>query len=347
VALSDDQKAMLRLLAQREQGYDDIASLTGGSVDDVRAKVRDSLAALDTGLSDDQKAILRLLAQREEGYGDIAALTGGDVEAVRAKVRSALAELGAEAKPAERAPEPPPPPPKAEPKPPPAPAPKAAATPPKPAAKAAPKAAPKLKLPEDQGARRALVAGGAAVVVIVLLLVTGVLGGSDGGSSDSTTASTTGGESAPEGGGTPTANGKEPTQAVLTAVDGSDAKGQALFGREGKAVVMLLGAKGLPQAPQGQSYTVSLVRSGEERLPLVATKASKSGVVSGRFQIAAQVLGLLAGGFDTMELSIVPDDELRTALKQARTAKKPPNYGGTTILEGPVTGPIVEAGEEG
>jgi pyruvate/2-oxoglutarate dehydrogenase complex dihydrolipoamide acyltransferase (E2) component len=47
VALSDDQRAMLRLLAQREQGYDDIAALMGISVDDVRARVRDALAQLE------------------------------------------------------------------------------------------------------------------------------------------------------------------------------------------------------------------------------------------------------------------------------------------------------------
>ena len=56
------------------------------------------------------------------------------------------------------------------------------------------------------------------------------------------------------------------------------------------------------------------------------------------------MLGLLAAGFDTMELSIVPNDELRTALAKARTAKKG-QLGGTPVLEGPVTGPIVEAGE--
>ena len=43
MALTDDQRAMLRLLAQREQGYDDIAALMGLSVDEVRAKVKDAL----------------------------------------------------------------------------------------------------------------------------------------------------------------------------------------------------------------------------------------------------------------------------------------------------------------
>ncbi len=45
--LSDDQRALLRLLAQREQGYEDIAALKGMSVDEVRDEVRDALAAMD------------------------------------------------------------------------------------------------------------------------------------------------------------------------------------------------------------------------------------------------------------------------------------------------------------
>jgi len=47
MALSDDQKALLRLLAQREQGYDDIAALKGLSVDQVRAEVREALVEMD------------------------------------------------------------------------------------------------------------------------------------------------------------------------------------------------------------------------------------------------------------------------------------------------------------
>ena len=44
MALTDDQRAMLRLLAQREQGYEDIAALMGLSVEEVRVKVREALA---------------------------------------------------------------------------------------------------------------------------------------------------------------------------------------------------------------------------------------------------------------------------------------------------------------
>jgi hypothetical protein len=46
MALSDDQRALLRLLAKREEGYEDIAALKGLSVEQVRAEVSDALAEL-------------------------------------------------------------------------------------------------------------------------------------------------------------------------------------------------------------------------------------------------------------------------------------------------------------
>jgi hypothetical protein len=301
--------------------------------------------------------MLRLLAQREQGYDDIAALMGLSVDEVRAKVKEALAALdeGGAAPPPTPEPEPPAakPPPPSPPEPtPPEPAPKPPA--PKPAPRAAKLPRPK-GLPQDQGALRGLMAGGAVVLVIVLLLVTGVFGGGDDGGSGSGTAASettspesTSGETGASGeAGLPATGGKEPTQAVLKPVNGSGASGQALFGRSEQNVVLLLAAKGLKPSPAGQSYTLSLVRSPTERLPLIATKVGKQGVISGRFQVAAQVLGLLAGGFDEMEVSLVPNDELKVALAQARKNQKAPNYGGEAVLAGPVTGPIVEAGEKG
>lgn len=348
MALSDDQKAMLRLLAQREQGYDDIASLTGSGIDEVRSKVKQAIARLDGTLSGDQRAMLRLLAQREEGYGDIAALTGSSVEDVRARVKDALAGLEGEAGAAKPVPPPAPPeptPPPVEPEARPAPAPK----PPPKTERAAPKEAAKksspggLKLPEDKGAMRALAAGAAVVLVIVLLLVTGALGGDDGGSDPTATT----GESPPSTeANLPTGGEKVPTQAVLEPVGGLDAGGRALFGRDGQAVVLLLRADGLPPSPKGRSYTVSLVRSAEERLPLIATKVGADGVINGQFQVAAQVLGLLAAGFDEMEVSLVDDDTLRVALAQAQKEGKAPAYGGATVLRGDVTGPIVAGAED-
>ena len=323
---------MLRLLAQREQGYGDIAALMGIGVDDVRSRVRESLDSLDGSPGADQRAMLRLLAQREEGYGDIAALMGIGVDDVRSRVRGALAALDGE--PAPAAPKPPPATPEraAEAAPPKAPAPRPSAREGRASTSRGSRRveAPKwLRLPEDRRARIGLLAVGVVVLVLVVLLVTGSFSGSSGSSGTSGAANAK----------------KAPTQAVLKSVDGSGAVGQALFGRSGQSVVLLLSAKGLSPSPPGSSYTVSLSRGPGERLPLVATKVGKSGTIAGRFQVAPEVLGLLASGFDEMDVSLVGDRRLKVALAQARKTRKAPAYGGVETLRGTITGPIVEAGE--
>jgi hypothetical protein len=47
VPLSDDQKAMLRVLAQREEGYEDMAALMGISVEELRRRVKEALSEVD------------------------------------------------------------------------------------------------------------------------------------------------------------------------------------------------------------------------------------------------------------------------------------------------------------
>lgn len=139
--LSDDQKAMLRLLAQREQGYDEMAALMGLSVEEVRAKVRDALAQL-------------------EGEGKpTPPVPPPPAAGPKASAPPEPAEVG-------------PPPPEPEtterferaPKPP--------ARPPH---RAGP---PRPSLPADRGARAALISGAGVVIVLVVLLLTGALDGS-------------------------------------------------------------------------------------------------------------------------------------------------------------------------
>ncbi len=321
---------MLRLLAQREQGYEDIAALMGLSVEEVRTRVKEALAELE-----------------ESGAGEAAQAPPPPAQAPPAEP---VAEAPSEPEPKPAAPEP-----KAEeapaPEPKDAPAPKAD-PPPKPAApKAKPAAAAsggsrsiKAALPKDKGAMRGLAAGVAVVLVLVVLLVSGVFGGSDDSGSETTSAETAANPAETTNTGSETSGSPEATQAFLKPVDGGDASGRAVFGRSGQDVVLLVKAEGLDPSPQGQSYTVSLARTSGQRLPLIATKENKSGEVLGRFQVAPQILGLLASGFDQMELSLVPDDELATALNAAKKSKSAPTYGGTTVLQGTVTGPIVSAG---
>jgi hypothetical protein len=314
-------------------------------------------------MSDDQKALLRLLAQREEGYEDIAALMGLSVDEVRRRVREAVAELN-ETAPAVRdedspaagpvvAGDPPPPPvakassgavapttPPAEKRTAPAPAPARA-----PAATVSrqPRPKPQLSMPKD---RRRLVEliGGAVVVILVLLFATGAIdiGGGDDSDSDSGSDATSAATDVAKG-------STKLTQAILQPVDGGEAKGLAVFARSKGSVLLLLQAESLEPAGKGQAYAVSLSRSPTERIPIAITRVPQSGTIEAQYPIPSEALGLLANGFDQMEVSLVSNAELKAALAEAGKEQKAPTYAGEDILRGEVTGPIVNvaAKEEG
>ena len=217
----------------------------------------------------------------------------------------------------------PPRPPPHQPPPEPAPAPK------RPKAKPAPS-----KSPLQNKRLLAQVGGCVAIVLLLVLFASGVIdvGGSDEGDSG-------GSETTPTA-VNPTSNSKVPTQAILKGVDGSDAEGRAIFGRLKDQVLLVVAAKGLPPSPQGSSYAISLARSSDERIPIAATKVAKAGTISGQFQVPATALSLLASGFDEMEVSLVANDELRAAVTQAQQKKKTPQFEGTDVLRGTVTGPV-------
>ena len=292
--------------------------------------------------------MLRLLAQREEGYEDIGALMGLSVSEVRARVRDALAELesgDAQAPPASA-----PAPGQSE-----APAPEPAPQPTRPAAA---EAAPRKARPTRESAAGALgrslqgnrrlqagVIGCALLVVLLVLFATGVIDVGGSSSSEAPTAANPPSSEAPTA-VNPTSSSKVPTQAVLKGVGGSEAEGRAIFGRLKSQVLLVVAAKGLPPSPQGSSYAISLARSPEERIPIAASTVGKSGTISGQFQVPATALGLLASGFDEIEVSLVTNGELRVAVTEAQKQKKTPQFKGTDVLRGPVTGPVVENAEE-
>jgi outer membrane biosynthesis protein TonB len=301
------------------------------------------------GLTDDQKAMLRLLAQREEGYDDIAALMGISVEEVRERVKEALAEVESPAaEPAVVTPAPPEvatppvqPAATAEPEP--------AATPPPPernaAATTAPTPAarrstqiPSLKLPKDRGALIGLAAG---ALVVVLLIVVLVVGGGDGGSDSATST-----EGSVAEGISATAEDKSLTQAVLSADDGSDATGQAIFGRFKKKVLLQVTGEGLEPSASGESYAVWLSNSGRAMVPVGTARVEDAGQLAARFEVPPAVLVLVArGAFDEIDVTRTVDSRLSAAIAQARKTESESAYTGTPVLSGKITGPLVGAGK--
>ncbi len=326
-------------------------------------------------LSDDQKAILRLLAQRgAAGYEDLSALLGISVGEVHARAKDAAAALEAEGIPAPSIPEPgagdgdspsvakdgeappgesPPPAEAAKPKKP---------TPPAPAAEkplALPKGEPKpplkreLKLLEGRGLW-AILAGVAIVVLFVVFILVG--GGDDGGDSGdgSTTASSdscklTGKAPEPTGKNVEALaiaavkTGKNVTRAVLNPVDGSEAKGLAVFGRVKNSLALQVAAEGLP--PSGEcGYTIWLAASEDKMLPLASTKAVKNGAINAQVEVPIEVLAYLANEtFGQLAVTRTDESQLKASLAQATKEKQAPVYTGTEVLRGSIRGPIVGA----
>jgi outer membrane biosynthesis protein TonB len=335
-------------------------------------------------LSDEQNAMLRLLASGEQGYDDIAALMGLSVTEVRAKVVGALAQLEAEGKPVPNVPSPvpggakpaaetAPTAPEAVPEPPadePAPTPKSAEapsepepgiaepTPPKAAAAATPPPSPPpsggrtITLPSGRGAW--LLGGGVAAIVVIVVVILLVSGGSSDNSSSTSSGSTTpsaetgANENAAENeaGSESTTGTKQPTVAKLVAVDGSEAEGQATFGRIKHKLALAIEATGLEPTTAGTSYTVWLAQSPTKMLPLASTAVKASGKGAGdiaaEFEVPVEVLAYLANG-TFAELAITRTDEaqLHAAIKLAKKEKTTPAYTGEEVLHGQITGPIV------
>jgi hypothetical protein len=290
--------------------------------------------------------MLRLLAQREQGYEDMAALMGVSVEELRGRVKEALSELEKEG---QELPQLPPEPgaPKAEPEPP-----KAAAPAPPPVAgeppelsATPPKRRPGLSMPSSKGARIGIAAVAAAVVVVVVLLL--VLGG--GSSNSSNTASVA---EAPSGSAVSEATeaaekgstNKEVTKAVLSAEDGSEAQGIAIFGRVKNKLALQIVAEGLEQLPTGQSYAIWIAASPTRMLPLAASPVNKKGQIASQFEVPTELLAYLANEtFDEIAVTKASVSQLNATLKTAAKTKQAPSYTGTPVMRGTITGPIIGA----
>jgi hypothetical protein len=329
VALSDEQNAMLRLLASGEQGYADIAALLGQSEDEVRAKVVGALAQLQ--------------AEGKPAPDVPPPIPGGAKPA--AEVTPPEPEPPAET-PAggEESPEPvvadavAPSPPKPGPTPPPAgPPPSGGRT---------------ITLPSARGAW--MLGGGIVaaivVIVVVILLVSGGGGGGGGSSTASTEAPTTpAAESKAEEGEaeTTTAGAKPATEAPLKAVDGSGAEGFASFGRVKNKLALQIEATGLEPTEEGTtSYAIWLAESPRKMIPLASTGVKASGkgaeTIAAQFEVPVEILGYLASGtFDQIAVTKVDNKRFETAIEVATKHKTTPTYYGDEVLRGTISGPIV------
>jgi hypothetical protein len=313
VALSEDQKAILRLLAQRgAAGYEDLAALLGTSVEDVHARAKGAAEQLES-------EGIPAPAVPEPGGG------GGRAP------EPAAPEPPKAVEPPDLPPHPPEPP-NAAPEPPPA-LPKG---PPKPSLRK------ELKLLENRGLWAIL----AGVAIVVLFVVFVIDPGGGGDSSSTSTSAETAAETSPETSGT-AANGKELTQAVLNPVDGSEASGKAIFGRVKNRLALQVFAEGLQQTGSGESYTIWLAASPQKMLPLASAQVKADGQIRAQIEVPTEILAYLANEtFGQLAITRTDESQLKASLAKATKEKKAPLYTGTEVLRGTVTGPIVGLAKE-
>jgi hypothetical protein len=212
-----------------------------------------------------------------------------------------------------------------------------------------------LKLLEGRGLW-ALLAGVAIVVLFLVFIFAG--GGDDSGSDDSgSTASADSCETTAKA-PTPTGknlqalavaavnsgkNGKETTRAVLNPVDGSEARGLAIFGRVKNSLALQVAAEGLPPGG-GCGYTIWLAASPQKMLPLASTEVEKDGVISAQVEVPVEILAYLANEtFGQIAITRTDESQLKASLARATDEKDAPQYTGTEVLRGSVRGPIVGA----
>ena len=324
MALSDDQKAILRLLSQQgSAGYEDLSALMGISVAEVHRRAKDAAAALEA-------EGIPAPPIPEPGGGAGSPSVAKDGEAPPGEpAPPAPAPKPAAAKPAAPTPKPKPALPKGKPKPP---------------------LKKELKLLEGRGLWAIL--AGVAIVVLFLIFIF-ASGGDDDSGDDSTTASAdsckvTGKAPKPSGKNVEALavaavkTGKEVTRAVLNPVDGSEASGLAVFGRVKNSLALQIAAEGLP--PSACGYTIWLAASPQKMLPLASTKVTKNGAINAQVEVPVEVLAYLANEtFGQLAITRTDESQLKASLAAATKERQAPEYTGTEILRGNVRGPIVGA----
>ncbi len=303
MGLSDDQRAMLRLVAQRgEQGYEDIAALKGLSVEEVRAQVATALAQLD-----EEGALAGSAAAPEKPEAAAAPEPAKAAEPTPSEPKAQTSAPAAK-------PKPPPPPPK-EP------------------------GSSKFSMPTGTGLRAAI----AGVVIVVALVVIIVIVSGGGGGDDSTTSSSSGAQTTASGNQpatnskqvtkailTPVGGSDAKGVAIFGRFKNKLALELAAEGLEqtakGTSYTVWLAAspqKMLPLASTAVPKSGKVGAQFEVPVEVLAYLADET--------------------FSDIVITKTDDATLEASLSTATKEEKAPAYTGETVLSGIVTGPVVGA----
>ncbi|MEZ5073702.1 MAG: hypothetical protein R2691_02570 [Solirubrobacterales bacterium] len=319
MGLQGDQRALLQLLCERGQSYEDIAGLLGGAPDDVHERARAALAEVGGADPDAEVGLTDYLLGQADPIGRADAIRHlqSDPAALdlARRIQAALAEIAPEAR---------------------------QPTLPEPRGKRRKAALPdRSEAPaagvEPAGAeadaavrrRRALLAGLVAlgvVLVFAILAAAGTFSGSDSGS-DGTTATTA------------TDVERNITTVPLKPVGGSGVAGKTVFGlvSDPQQLYVDVDVQGLdPNLERGKSYLVWLMVGDSAGYPIDRLEADPNGGFSGRLAVPTPIAVVVGNQARSVRISATPVGRLQSEIEQATEQKVP-------IL--PFTGKELASGE--
>ncbi len=337
--LQGDQRALLQLLYERGQSYDDISGLLGVPVDEVRERARAALEQIGGGDPDAELPLTDFLLGKADPIGRADAIRHlqGDAEALALaeRIQTALTLLAPDAKPV-KLPEP-------------RGRTRKAALPigadanpttglaDEPSPQSAPGPGAKL-VSSPRSWLFAALAGIGLVAVIAILAVAGVFGGAD---ADPEAGADAAGQSAEE------SAQRQITSVDLRPVDGSGVAGKAEFRLiDDQQLVIDLEVQGLdPTPPKGTAYLLWLILGQQAGYPVSAPLVpDENGAFENRLAIPTDVAVTFGSQASAVRISQTPVSDLR---KQVRTATEQQSpilpFVGTDLASGDI--PLVRDGK--
>jgi hypothetical protein len=328
MGLQGDQRALLQLLVERGQSYEDIAGLLGGTADEVRERARAALAEIGGADPDAEVGLTDFLLGQADPIGRADAIRHlqSDPETLdlARKIQTGLAVIAPDASqpslPESRTKR------------------RRAALPDSSDGPAAPRAPADPATAAATRRRNAIIAGLAAVGV---LLIVGVLafagvfdgGGGDSGSSDSTDTSTTTAES-------------NITTVPLKPVSGSGVAGKAVFGLvSNQQLYVDVDVQGLdPNLDPGRSYLLWLMIGDSAGYPIDSLQADANGGFSGRLSVPTPIAVAVGNQARSVRVSSTSVSDLQGEIKQAAKQKVPIlPFTGDELATGDI--PLVKGGQ--
>jgi hypothetical protein len=319
MALTDDQRAMLQLILERGQSYDDLAGVLGVGVDEVRSRARAALAELGGTDPDAEVGLTDYLLGQADPIGRADAVRHLQADPESAKLASVLVERLREVAPEATLPQ--------------LPAPRARRKRP---------AAPRREgggLSRRQQQVIVALAASAVLVIAAVLAVAGVFGGS--GDSEGETGSTS-----------TVADTTNAGEEVLARIPlrGDRGSGEVVIGNASADQPFVdLSASGIEATPpQGQGYVLWFLLNSKLGYPFTVVRVSPNGTVDDRYPIPNAIAVEVATRSRFIDLAVSPLRTLqREAQKAARAQRPVVPYTGDSVLRGSIPAEQRAGGQSG